>query len=175
MFGTFLLELRHLYLDHPRVDPVPPYRRRPSVPAPLPTANPDTTPRTSRASRAAHSGRRQRRICKQPTNDNRSGSRPSAAAASAITDRTTKWPSDNAYNSCNTPSGVSLRKSRRLGHPPRILMRLLFVIDQFDFPTLMIQQHQLQRRVGRRLQQRREQHVFLRRGRRAADRSAYSG
>ena len=42
-------------------------------------------------------------------NDNRSGSRFTVAAASNISDRITKWPSDNAYISWITPAGVSLR------------------------------------------------------------------
>src|SRR5208337_238651 len=58
----------------------------------------------------SHSGSRACRICRQPVNDNRSTSRFSRWAASSISARTTKWPSDKAYNSCSTPAGVWLRK-----------------------------------------------------------------
>src|SRR5208337_4311887 len=46
----------------------------------------------------SHSGSRACRICRQPVNDNRSTSRFSRWAASSISARTTKWPSDKAYN-----------------------------------------------------------------------------
>ena len=44
----------------------------------------------------SHSGSRHFRIWKHPVNDSPSGSRPTVAAASNISDRITKWPSDNA-------------------------------------------------------------------------------
>ncbi len=54
----------------------------------------------------SHSGNRACRICRQPVKDNRSTSRLSCWAASSISARTTKWPSDKDYNSCSTPAGV---------------------------------------------------------------------
>ncbi|HET7523333.1 MAG TPA: hypothetical protein VFJ79_04230 [Acidimicrobiales bacterium] len=44
----------------------------------------------------SHSGSRHFRIWKQPVNDSASGSSPDVAAASHISDRITKWPSDSA-------------------------------------------------------------------------------
>src|SRR5207244_7465946 len=113
MLRAFLLELGHLHLDHARVAAVAPHRVVGPLPAHLPQQR--LIPRANEPDPGAgHSGNRQRKICRQPTNDSRSGSRPSRAAAWAITDRTTKCPSDKAYNSCNTPCGVWLRRSADL-------------------------------------------------------------
>jgi hypothetical protein len=57
----------------------------------------------------SHSGSRHFRIWKHPVKESASGSSPAVPAASNISDRITKWPSDNAYNSWITPAGVSLR------------------------------------------------------------------
>ena len=94
MLGSFLLPFRHLSLDHPWIDPVA--TRLGPLRLASPRARLDTTPRTSAGVELSHSGSRHFRIWKHPVNDSRSGSRPTVAAASNISDRITKWPSDSA-------------------------------------------------------------------------------
>src|SRR3954468_24690352 len=102
MLRSFRLLFRHLSLDHPRIDPVA--TRADALRLHLPEhASIDA------GALLSHSGSRHFRIWKHPVNDSASGSMPAAPAASHISDRITKCPSDNAYSSWITPAGVSLR------------------------------------------------------------------
>ena len=93
MLGAFLLPLRHLSLDHARIDPVA------ARVSPLPLHLPEQAliPRLKGCRRLAVTFRQAAfQDLETPVNDNRSGSRFTVAAASNISDRITKWPSDNA-------------------------------------------------------------------------------
>src|SRR5208337_4366811 len=107
MFRAFLGELGHLALDYTRVDSVA-ARLDPLLDQ---LRQQQVIPLVQTLWRGAVAlGSRACWICRQPVNDNRSTSRFSRWAASSISARTTKWPSDKAYNSCSTPAGVWLRK-----------------------------------------------------------------
>ena len=67
-------------------------------------------------------------ICKQPVNDKRSTSNCAGRAASSLSARITKWPSDKAYISGRTPAGVSLRR----------LLGAAWVLQDFLEPRLEV-------------------------------------
>ena len=93
MLGTFLLPFRHLSLNHARIDPVPPRLR------PLPLQFPEQAfiPRLERCGRLAVAFRKPAFQDLETLGERQPvGSSPTVAAASNISDRITKWPSDNA-------------------------------------------------------------------------------
>ena len=63
----------------------------------------------------------------------------------------------------------------RLGGPPRVLVRLLLVVDQFMFPAFVISTDQFHRRIKLLVQQVGQQYVLFVVARRVAGRRACTG
>src|SRR5512144_3078131 len=128
MLGSFLLELRHLSLDHPGIDPVPPYRIIGALVLHL--------PEQALIPRLETLGRRAVALW-QPTLQDLEAAQERQPIR-VQTDRLGRLEHQRSRHEMTQRQGIDLLdhprwglapQMRRRGRTPRILMRLLLVID----------------------------------------------